>query len=319
MGLDQRGYYQPTGFGGFSFFPPVIKTLLIINGVVFFIQLIAQNLVIGGVPGSVLMNQIFALNPIGGVSIQGAELSFYIWQLITYQFMHGGFFHILINMFILWMFGMELENIWGSKKFLTYYLTCGVGAGIAQLLFPALMGSMVGPTIGASGAVFGIMIAFALYFPNRYIYIYFLLPVKAKYFIAFLILIEFMSVGDMSFIARFAHIGGALTGFVLVTLDSRTKFNYMNVVNYFSDLFSKSSSKVSGKTGGGFRRPPRGFTTKSNDVEDAEFHEINSKKKDENEVSQEEIDRILDKISDSGYQNLTEREKRVLFEASKRR
>jgi membrane associated rhomboid family serine protease len=286
---------------------------------VFFIQLIAQNLMIGGIPGSLLLNQIFALNPMGGVTVQGAELNFYIWQLITYQFMHGGFFHILINMFILWMFGMELENNWGSRKFLTYYLTCGVGAGVAQLLFPALFGSMVGPTIGASGSVFGIMIAFALYFPNRYIYIYFLLPVKAKYFIAFIILIEFMSVGDMSFVAHFAHIGGAFTGFVLVTLDSRTKFNYVNVTNYFRDLFSSSSGKASGSSKGGFRKPPRGFTSSRNEVEDAEFYEINSGKKDKDEVSQEEIDRILDKISESGYQNLTEREKRVLFEASKKR
>ncbi len=101
-------YYRPAGFG-FSFFPPVIKNLLIINGVVFFLQLIMQGLTIQGIGGEEYLNHWFALNPIG--------YNFQIWQLITYQFMHGSFSHILFNMFALWMFGMEIENMLGPKNF----------------------------------------------------------------------------------------------------------------------------------------------------------------------------------------------------------
>lgn len=139
MGYDSRDYYRPGGFGGFSFFPPVIKKLLIINVVVYFIQILMANISFDGVRGNVWLSHWFALNPLGG--------NFQIWQLISYQFMHsvGNFFHIFMNMFILWMFGMEIENLWGSRKFLFYYLLCGVGAGILQMLFSNAM------TIGASG------------------------------------------------------------------------------------------------------------------------------------------------------------------------
>lgn len=300
MGLDSRDYYRPTGFGGFSFFPPVIKNLIIINVAVFFLQMISDSISFGGISGSLILERYFALNPIG--------YGFQIWQLISYQFMHGGFTHILFNMFFLWMFGMEIENLMGSRKFLFFYLLCGLGAGLVQLLIPPLFASALGPTIGASGAVFGVMIAFAMFFPDRYIYIYFLIPVKAKYLIAFLVVIEFMSVGNQSLIAHFAHIGGALTGFIFILMDRKNNYNFDKLFNKF-----KRSSEIRSP----FGKKRSTIYDYDNNVQDAKFYDID--RKDDDSISQEEIDKILDKISQSGYQNLTEREKRILFEASKKK
>jgi len=302
MSYNDRDYYRPGGFG-FSFFPPVIKNLLIINAVVYVIQVIFERLVFSGVPGEFYLNHYFALNPFF------EPYNFQIWQLITYQFMHGSFSHILFNMFMLWMFGMEVENIWGSKKFLIFYLACGIGAGLFQALLPLIFGLDVAPTIGASGSVFGVMIAFAMFFPDRHIYLYFLIPVKAKYLVAFLVIIEFMSVGNMSIVAHLAHIGGALTGFIFVLFDRKNQFNFNNFLNSFKRKGSSNKSSY---------RKPFGSTV-NNHVEDVDFVEINNNNyKKEEEVSQEEIDRILDKISASGYNNLTDREKRILFQASKK-
>lgn len=300
MGLDSRDYYRPSGFGGFSFFPPIIKNLLIANIGVFFLQILFGNIAFSGIPGSMILDRYFALNPLDG--------NFQLWQLISYQFMHADFTHIFFNMFMLWMFGMEIENFMGSRKFLLFYLLSGVGAGILQLIVPWLMGGQQGLTIGASGAVYGVMVAFAMFFPDRYIFIYFLIPIKAKYLMAILVVFEFMSVGDQSLVAHLAHIGGAITGLIFILIDRRNSLNVSQFVNKFKRSSSDSSSSS-------FRRPV--FSNRGDDVEDAKFYEINSKKEDE--ITQDEIDAILDKISQSGYQKLTEREKRILFEASKKK
>ncbi len=295
--------YRP--FGGFSVFPPVIKNLLIINVAVFFLQLLASNLMVGGKPLGYLLNIWFALNPLGEGS------NFQIWQLITYQFMHGGFMHIFFNMFILWMFGMEIENILGSKKFLYYYLICGVSAGLAQLFISPLF-SVPAITIGASGAIFGVMIAFGMFFPDRYIFLYFLIPIKAKYLIGFLFVLEIFWIGDAgSNVAHLAHLGGAVAGFIFILLDKNIDVPLKRMLNISSRYRSSNT----------FQNPFSGisdkFKKRYSNIEDANYYDINQKK-DGEEVSQEEIDKILDKISQSGYQNLTEREKRILFEASKK-
>lgn len=299
-------YYRP-GFRGFSFFPPVIKNLLIINGAVFFLQLLMNTLTFNGLPAWYIVYKWFALNPIGGVDPAGNSFNFQIWQLITYQFMHGGFSHILFNMFGLWMFGMEIENTWGSKKFLYYYLLSGIGAGLAHLFISPLLGGGYAYTIGASGAVYGVLIAFALMFPNRYIFLYFFIPIKAKYLITFLIIMEFMLVDSAnSGVAHLAHLGGALTGFIFIMLDKDT-----HVI--FKDIFSRSSYRTT-KPFNPFGGMTDKFRKKEENVQDANFYEI----KKEDEITQEEIDRILDKIAQSGYKNLTDKEKRYLFEASKK-
>jgi membrane associated rhomboid family serine protease len=311
MGLDSREYYRPSGYRGFSFFPPVIKNLMIINIAVFFLQMIFDNLMFGGVPGWYILNRYLALNPLVGIDSAGIEFSFKIWQLITYQFMHGDFVHILFNMFMLWMFGMEIENIMGSRKFLLFYLVSGVGAGLLQLIGAPLFSNSLGYTIGASGAVYGVMIAFGMFFPDRYIFIYFLIPVKAKYLIAFLVIIEFFSVREASLVAHMAHIGGAITAFVFILLDRRNEFNLGKIFSSLKKTNYSSSTFPFRKQAA--KRPLDGY-----EVEDAKFYDIKSSKKDE-EVTQEDIDRILDKISQSGYQNLSDSEKKILFEASKKK
>lgn len=302
MGLYDRNYNRQGGFGSFSLFPPVIKNLLIINGAIFLLMAMMQNIVFNGVPAEQVIIHWFALMPLG--------YGFQIWQLITYQFLHGGFSHILFNMFALWMFGAEIENTYGSKKFLIYYLACGIGAGLLHLfLSPVLTGGLA-PTIGASGAIYGVMIAFAMFFPDRLIFLYFFIPVKAKYFIAFMIVFEFLAVDSVgSGVAHLAHLGGALVGFLFILFDKDSQVSFKEMFGSSrrgytppKDVFQKPV----------FKNP---FKKTVPDVEDANYYDVNEEKSD---VTQEDIDKILDKISQSGYKNLTEREKKILFEASRK-
>lgn len=293
-------YQRPSMFGGFGFFPPVIKLLLISNVTIFIFQILfLNNLRVGNISiGNWFMSN-FALMPIGN--------GFMPWQLFTYQFMHGGLMHLFFNMFALWMFGMELENMWGSKKFLIYYLTCGVGAGLANLFIAPLFGP-TGPTIGASGSVYGILVAFGMMFPNRQIYLYFLFPIRAKYFVLIYIVIEFLSLGGVSSIAHAAHLGGAAVGLIFILLD-KSGFSFSSIFkntassNYEPPVQNLYRNKYYEK-----------YNSTDDDISDADYYE--QKKK--NEVDQEHIDEILDKISKEGYKNLTEEEKKILFEASKK-
>ncbi len=302
MGLYDRNYNRQGGFGSFSLFPPVIKNLLIINGAIFLLMAMMQNIMFNGVPAEQVIIHWFALMPLG--------YGFQIWQLITYQFLHGGFSHILFNMFALWMFGAEIEHTYGSKKFLIYYLLCGIGAGLLHLfLSPVLTGGLA-PTIGASGAIYGVMIAFAMFFPDRLIFLYFFIPLKAKYFIAFMVVFEFLAVDSVgSGVAHLAHLGGALVGFLFILFDKDSMVSFKQMFRGSRrgyspprDVFQKPA----------FKNP---FKRTEPDVEDATYSDVNEEKSD---VTQEDIDRILDKISQSGYKNLTEREKKILFEASRK-
>ncbi len=140
------------------------------------------------------------------------------WQLVTYGFLHGNLTHIFFNMFGLWMFGRELEGMMGQKRFLTYYFTCVIGAGLVQLLVAGTQDGLY-PTVGASGGVFGILLAYGMAFPNRMVMLMFPpIPMKAKYFVIMLGLFE-LSIGFSGVkngIANFAHLGGMLFGFVLI-------------------------------------------------------------------------------------------------------
>jgi membrane associated rhomboid family serine protease len=157
------------------------------------------------------MNSILGLVPVLVVK------KYFIWQLFTYMFLHGGFFHLFFNMFVLWMFGSEIESIWGRNEFLKYYFITGVGAGIVYVI---VKHNSVIPTIGASGAVYGLLLAFGLTFPNRYVYLYFFLPIKAKFLVLIFGCIEFFSAfsGSRDNIAHFAHLGGLLVGFLYLKL-----------------------------------------------------------------------------------------------------
>ena len=209
---DQGNYYRPSMFGGFQFFPPVIKGLLITNTAIFILMWFFSAFHFNGVSLHMVLTTIFGLMPFG--------YGFYPWQLLTYQFLHADFWHLFFNMvFGLWMFGMEVEHVWGPKKFLIYYLSCGVAAGLSQLILSPIFEPALGPTIGASGAIYGVMIAFATMFPDRYIFLYFLIPVKVKYFVIILIVFGVMSVGGQGNIANLAHLGGAVAGYLYILYD----------------------------------------------------------------------------------------------------
>ena len=223
------------GSSPFSNVPPVVKNLLIIN-IIFFVA-----------------TAIFESKGISLIQMLGVYYvdspNFNVWQIITYMFMHGGFAHILFNMFALYTFGSSIELIMGSRRFLNFYLITGLGALALQMLVQGievygLTGSLTidpvtyqsanpaaiktlseiyyGPMVGASGAIFGLLIAFGMLFPNAELFIMFIpVPVKAKYIIPVYILLElFLGVAQFSgdSIAHFAHLGGALFGFVLVKL-----------------------------------------------------------------------------------------------------
>jgi hypothetical protein len=209
-------------------------------------------------------------------------------------------------MFGLWMFGMEIENIWGSRKFLYFYLLCGIVAGLFNLFLTPLLGAPPAFTVGASGAIYGVLIAFGLFFPNRYIFLYFFIPVKAKYLIGFFVILEFFMVNSGGNVAHLAHLGGALAGFVFILLDSKSNIELKNIFRK-NTFQQKTPLNPFGKMANPFKKKP--------DIQDAHFYDLESGQRD---ISQAEIDEILDKISNSGYQNLTEQEKKVLFEASKK-
>jgi len=180
-----------------SAIPDVIFILIIANGLGYAAQFWQPNLMFG----------YLALWP-----LDSEYPSFMPWQLLTYGFMHdiNGIYHILFNMFGLWMFGRDLERIMGPKRFLTYYLTCVVGAGIVQLIVAKLTGGIY-PTIGASGGVFGILLAYGMAFPNRMVVLLFPpIPMKAKYFVLFYGLLElYLGVsGRAQGVANFAHLRG---------------------------------------------------------------------------------------------------------------
>lgn len=298
----QGNYYRPSMMGGFSLFPPVIKMLLIINGAVFVLtEFIGRTFTVGGEPvGSYLM-YYFALWPIGG--------GFLPWQVITYQFMHAGFWHLLFNMFFgLWMFGPELEHLWGPRRFLIFYLTCGVVAAIFQLILgPILEPEKTSVVVGASGSIFGVLVAFAMMFPDRYIYLWFLIPVKVKYFVMFIIATGVFAIGGGSQIANLAHLGGAFAGFVyMLALRRRLPFSgaFHRAQGWVRDMNRPSSVRREGE------------------VVDAKIFDISEKGSGKPPTEQESLEKrmneILDKVSQSGYQSLTEEEKKILFEASKR-
>ena len=258
--MHYRGYRTYT-YSAVPSTSPVVKWLLILNVVVFLLQLLFLDRYLGFlglVPASVLGKG-------------------YLWQLLTYMFLHGNFLHILFNMLFLWMMGSEIERYWGSREFLKYYLITGCGAGLVNVL---VQPHSTIPTIGASGAIFGLIIAFALAFPDREILLYFLLRIKAKYFAVLVGAIEllalFLSPGAP--IARFAHLGGLVIGYF-----------YIKRERFFYPLKRKFLA---------WRREA--------------YEASRRKQRQSDDRTKQEIDRILDKISNEGMGSLTASERRVL-------
>ena len=216
--------FRPSGF---SVLPTVVKNLVIIN-VLFFLATIAAETVL-----RIDLSDYLGLHYIGASDFQP-------YQLVTYMFMHGSFGHLFFNMFALWMFGNTLERIWGPNRFLLFYFVCGIGAGLAQELVQYIqyLTTLQGydnvriaanhiipmseylnmlTTVGASGAVYGILLAFGMMFPNSTIYIYFAIPLKAKWFVLIYGIIElFAGFTSVDNVAHFAHVGGMIFGLILI-------------------------------------------------------------------------------------------------------
>ena len=179
--------------------PPITQALLLINVAVFFInQLFGQ-----------VFTQWFALWPLGA--------GFLPWQVISYAFLHGGYEHLFFNMFGLWMFGSELERIWGPKRFIQFYTASVLAAAAAQLAVTALTGSIY-PTIGASGGLFGLLLAFGMMFPHRTILLFFIIPIPARMLVVLYGAFELYQgvTGSQAGVAHFAHLGGMLGGFLMM-------------------------------------------------------------------------------------------------------
>jgi membrane associated rhomboid family serine protease len=192
----------------FSFGPgamtPVVRALIVINVGAYLVSLLAPSIEIplGLIPAAVVQR-------------------LWLWQPFTYMFLHGGLWHILFNMLALWMFGVELERMWGTRFFAKYYLVCGLGAaattiGLSLLPFPFADQMYDAVTIGASGAVYGLLLAYGLYFPDRPIYVYAIFPIPAKYFVLIMGAISFLSsvTGSDGGVAHAAHLGGLISGYL---------------------------------------------------------------------------------------------------------
>ena len=200
----------PRGPAQFSFGPgimtPAVKMLIWANVGVFVAGALVPPL------GSLLID-LFGLRP------QAVLTGLRIWQPVTYLFLHGGFSHILFNMLVLWMFGVQLERLWGLSFFLRYYFITGIGAGVATIGAGLLPFAFSEPTyfavtIGASGAIYGLLMAFAIYYPNTPILMFLLFPVPAKYFVMIIGAITFLSVPRSAGVAHIAHLGGLVVGYV---------------------------------------------------------------------------------------------------------
>ena len=256
--------------GQFSYKPALftdaIKILVSINFGIFLLQTIART--------EGMFFPLFGLVP----KLVWSE--FMLWQPFTYLFFHGSIWHVLINMFVLWMFGSELERLWGKEHFLKFYFVTGVGAGLVTMIFG--LNSMT-PIVGASGAVYGVLLAYGLTYPNRTVYLYGIIPIKSLWFVIGIGVIAFMSSFDnVSQISHLTHLSGMVIGYLMLKRPVR-----------FNDLW---------------------FTIRKRTLEYKIKHE--EKKVSQHQAIEREIDRILDKINREGFDSLTEEEHDRLYKGS---
>jgi membrane associated rhomboid family serine protease len=268
---------QPTSFG--YALTPWVKRLLIANVVAFMLTYAI---------GPELVFSWFAFAP--------SAILTRPWGALTYMFLHGGIWHLLVNMLVLFFFGPPLEAKWGSQQFVKYYLICGLGGVALSFLFAPYW------IVGASAAIYGLMLAFALNWPNAPIYIWGIFPVKAKWMVAFLFVVGLMSAvgGGDSGIAHFAHLGGIITGFLYLKSDWRP-------------------GRPQSRQGRGARI--RRMAIVPRDQEAAEAGKREKPRKDptvSDDTILDEVDRILDKISAEGMGSLTSKERKILDEVSRR-
>ncbi|RMZ49236.1 rhomboid family intramembrane serine protease [Candidatus Marinimicrobia bacterium PRS2] len=259
----RRGFSRPT----FTI-PSGVKLLVIINIVVFILtELSGQRNMLFSSFGLV-PNQVWT--------------NFKVWQLFTYLFVHGGFLHIFFNMFVLWMFGKDLEIQWGKNEFLLFYFTCGIGAGLMTVLFS--INSIV-PIVGASGAIYGLLVAYGFTYPNRMVYLYGLFPLKVKYMVLGLGAIAFFASlsANQSNVSHITHLSGMIIGVLYI-------YFILNWKNIKMEYYRLRLKNLKQKT---------------------------SAQNDEEVLMKKKVDEILDKLNASGWDSLTEQEEKYLTQASK--
>jgi membrane associated rhomboid family serine protease len=196
--------YPSSRVSFFGYFPTGVKWLLISNVAMFLLVFLGSQLGFGS--GFLLL----ALAP------RAVVYHLAVWQLFTYLFLHGGIGHLLFNMLSLWMFGSPLEQDWGTRRFLKYYFVCGVGAGLCDVMVNAALGNWGTRTIGASGAIYGLLLAFGVLYPNQTVLMNFLFPIRAKYLVMIYGAIALLSAlgSQNSGVSNIAHLGGMLFGYV---------------------------------------------------------------------------------------------------------
>jgi len=205
MGYSSRSYARP--YLGLPGFPPGIKWLLIVNIGVFLLQFFL---------GGTALGSIFAYLELIPAAVV-TRLA--VWQLVTYMFLHGGISHILFNMLTLWMFGSMLESAWGTRRFLQLYFFSGIGAGVCIVVLNYVLGGAHIPTIGASGAIFGVMLACAMVWPDQIVLMSFLFPIKLKYMVMIFGVIAFLGAMNVnSGVSNIGHLGGMLFGYIFMKL-----------------------------------------------------------------------------------------------------
>ncbi len=267
---------------GFSFGPaltPTVRALLAVNITVFVLRML-----LGDGETRYAFDQLFGLVP------RQALDRGYIWQFVTYMFLHQNFWHIFFNMFLLWMFGSEIDTQWGKRAFLRYYLFTGVGAGLVYvLLMPRIEPATAAiPLIGASGAGYGILTAYGLLYPERRVLLWFLIPIKVKWFVIGLGIFELLATRTPSSVGHLAHLGGILFGVL-----------YLKVGDGLWRKYTRSRR----------RNRARG-----------RFHVLDDAPPPASgpAAPRDEIDRLLEKISREGLASLTEQEREILRRASRK-
>ncbi len=242
---------------------PVIKYLIIANAAVFLIEAAT----------TIDITRVFGLTP----ALFYSDFPNYLFQPLTYMFLHAGFFHIFMNMLVLWMFGTEIEYAWRSRPFLFFYILCGFGGALFSLIFNYTSNV---PIVGASGAIYGVLMAYWFMFPERYLLVFFVLPMKVKHAIPLFALLVFFTGGPN--IAHLAHLGGAVFAVAYIKLDWRLlkPLSYLKSVKY---------------------------KRKTAELE---------KNRQKAEEIMKRVDEILDKINEVGYDNLPKEDRKFLEEAS---
>ncbi|MCR4295156.1 MAG: rhomboid family intramembrane serine protease [Elusimicrobia bacterium] len=262
----------------FRSLPPAIRLLMIANIVGFLIGLVVPD-----------MHNLFGLVP------QQVLFHRWIWQPVTYLFLHGNLWHLFFNLFALWMFGMPVEAQWGERDFLKYYFLCGLGAAAAHLALAPHSGI---PVIGASGSVYGLLVAFAMLYPDAVVYLYFLIPIKAAHMALLFGAIEFFAgaTGSTPGVARFAHLGGMLTGYLYIRwwwvakIQLKALWRRARSAEPEDEPAPRPIPRRAAK--------PKAAPAPSNDMA--------------------EVDRILDKILSDGLESLTDEERGIMHRYSER-